>query len=539
MKSGLGYLVQKLLSYNTIAIDKNELEFQIESHPSYPSLHAITGVLDHFNVDNLALDIPKNEETLAQLPKAFLTQIETIKGKEFVVAVNKGLNYQLINSSKKDRLVTIKEFLKQFTGIIVGVEKTEFTDESKKTNQVYSQSLIGLSIIIVIGLVYMLKPTLQSVLFLTTSFLGLVISLAIKKQEQGEVTMLGDTFCSGESEKKDCNAVLESKGARVFNDYKLSDLSIVYFLGLISTTLMLSVANQSITITHIISFLAIPITFYSIYYQGVIIKKWCLLCLSIVGILWAQAGLFLIDTDVLNSLEILWTPAALVLSCFILTFTVYHQLSLKLNELNSLKKLKVDFYKFKRNFKLFETLLQKSKAYNTIDNQDFQGILIGNREAKLKITIITNPFCGHCKPVHALVEDIYKKYAKEVTIQIYFNINPKDKESKSTKVVTRLLELYKTKGLGFCMDAMHSVYENQDTKLWLEEFGSCNDTEYFSEILEQQYNWCIENSINFTPEILVNGKSYPKEYDRGDLLLFIEDLYENCCANITELQLTI
>ena len=34
-------------------------------------------------------------------------------------------------------------------------------------------------------------------------------------------------------------------------------------------------------------------------------------------------------------------------------------------------------------------------------------------------------------------------------------------------------------------------------------------------------------AINFTPEILINGKSFPKEYSRTDLIFFIEDLEEN------------
>jgi hypothetical protein len=33
---------------------------------------------------------------------------------------------------------------------------------------------------------------------------------------------------------------------------------------------------------------------------------------------------------------------------------------------------------------------------------------------------------------------------------------------------------------------------------------------------------------NFTPEILINGHSFPKEYDRADLVYFVEDLYESC-----------
>ena len=41
-------------------------------------------------------------------------------------------------------------------------------------------------------------------------------------------------------------------------------------------------------------------------------------------------------------------------------------------------------------------------------------------------------------------------------------------------------------------------------------------------------NFCLRNlqnnwDDNFTPEILINGKSFPKEYDRQDLLFFIEE----------------
>ena len=133
MKESLYYLVQQLLIHNSIALDKKELAFQIQSHPSYPNLHAITGVLDHFNIDNIALDIPKNEETLSQLPKTFLSQIETENGKEFAIVINKGLHYDIIISSEKKSKLTIPEFIKQFTGIIVAVEKTELTQE-KKTN---------------------------------------------------------------------------------------------------------------------------------------------------------------------------------------------------------------------------------------------------------------------------------------------------------------------------------------------------------------------------------------------------------------------
>ena len=539
MKNSLAFLTNELLKRNSISIDKKELQFQIESHPSYPSLHSITGVLDHFNIDNLALDIPKNEETLTQLPKVFLAQIEKTEDKEFVIAIKRGLNYQLINTSKNNETVTIKVFLEQFTGIIVAVEKTEFTDESKASTSIYNKILIVITSALVLNLFFFIKPPLFSLLFFAISILGLVLSIAIKKQEQGEETTLGNSFCSGETDKKDCNAVLASNGAKIIGDYKLSDISIIYFLGLSLSIFSLTVLQLHPSVTATISLLAVPITIYSIYYQAFVLKTWCTLCLSIVGVLWIQATISLFEVNMLNISSILWLPLTVATLCFLLVFSIYNILSPKFAELNALKKTKIKFFKFKRNFSLFDTLLQKSKPIKTVKNENFKGIVLGHREAKLQLAIVTNPFCSYCKPVHTLVEDIYKKYAEEIAIQIYFNVNPEFKNDKSTKVVTRLLELYHTKGLESCMTAMHSIYEGQDENTWLKTYEQCSDTIFYCDILEQQYTWCVENNIHFTPEILINGRSYPNEYDRSDLILFIEDLNENCCIEAEDLQLTI
>ena len=103
MKDTLINLVQKLLKKNQISFDKEELSFQIQSHPSYPSLHAITGVLDHFNIENVAADVPQNTETLLQLPNCFIAQINTEQGKDLVVIERKGLDYTIYTTENKKK----------------------------------------------------------------------------------------------------------------------------------------------------------------------------------------------------------------------------------------------------------------------------------------------------------------------------------------------------------------------------------------------------------------------------------------------------
>ena len=75
---------------------------------------------------------------------------------------------------------------------------------------------------------------------------------------------------------------------------------------------------------------------------------------------------------------------------------------------------------------------------------------------------------------------------------------------------------------------MKDIYKGMETNLWLKKWEKCNEKEVQIEILKRERNWCIENNINFTPELLINGQSFPKEYDRSDLVYFIEDLHEEC-----------
>ena len=539
MKDSLYYHVQQLLTYNTIALDQKELAFQIQSHPSYPSLHAVTGVLDHFNVDNIALDVPVNQETLVQLPKSFLAQVKTKQGEQFAVVVNKGLYYNVILSKKKKDKLTIAKFLNIFTGIVVAVEKTDVIDDKKNNSKLFDYALIGISSMLLLGLFYLAKPSIVSALFLFTSIIGIVISVAIKKQEQGVQTILGNAFCSGASDAKDCDAVLTSKGANIFNNYKLSDIGLIYFTGLTLAVFALILFNLNLAFPYAIGLIAFPITLYSIYYQAIIVKKWCLLCLSVVVVLWAQAVLVALNFNILTSFSWSLNSALLTGLGFLSALTIWNLLVPQLTELQELKQLKIDHFKFKRNFNLFNTLLEKSKTIDTTIS-DVSEIVFGNPSSNLEITLVTSPFCGHCKPVHTLVENILKKYSENVKILIRFNANVSNPDNNLVKITSRLIEIYNTEGATACLTAMHSIYNGQQSEHWLQEFGACQNTEDTFSILKKENDWCTTHNINFTPELLINGRSFPKEYNRSDLIYFIEDLNEKYTVeNIIEPQLTI
>ena len=531
MENALIYQVQLLLSYNKISFDKEELAFQIQSHPSYPSLHAITGVLEHFGIDNLALDIPPTQEVLDQLPKTFLAQVATDNGKDFAIVINRGQKAEVIMDSKTKSIVPTTVFLEKFTGIIVAVEKTAATPEIIKNSSIARKGLLSLLGVVLASLIFLSSPSVSEISYLLLAIVGTFISLAIVKQQLGLQTDIGNAFCSSTDTTKDCNTVLSSRGATIFNTFKLSDLSIIYFSGLTLSIVASIVLNYNLSHLLAVSLLATPIIIYSIYYQYAFAKAWCPLCLIIAGILGLQgiiSGFYFSEILSMSIKSLLISIGSFTTSIAIWSF-VYP----KIESLKNLKQIKIEYFKFKRNFELFKTVLNKSPKIDTKIPFTSE-IIFGNKKAPLSIVIITSPFCGHCKPVHTLIEDILKSKRDQVAITIRFSVSTKDKETDLYKITSRLTEIYHTSGKEDCMQAMHDIYDGMDLENWLSQWGVCEKSILYGEVLSAQNEWCLSHSINFTPEILINGKSFPKEYDRKDLTFFIEDLLEDCTSNYTE-----
>ncbi|AXT21022.1 hypothetical protein D1817_14430 [Flavobacteriaceae bacterium] len=530
MNNSLATQVELLLFNNAISCDKEELSFQIESHPSYPSLHSITGVLDHFNIDNIALDVPINQETLSQLPNCFLAQIKDESGMSFVIVNNNNEVYNLISGDKKKQNVSSSEFLEKFTGIIVAVEKTEGIELKKNNTSKVNTILISLSLMLLAGLFIKVSSSLSTAVYFLLSAIGVYISRAIIKQELGEQSLLGDAFCSQSTNTgNSCNSVLSSKGAQ-FGRYKLSDFSMVYFIGLVLSTLLLTLIESSLTIVFVFSLIAIPITVYSIYYQYAVVKQWCFLCLSVTAVLWIQAALILslnYNSIVLSNI----TLNALLVSSFsfLSVFTIWNILSPNIKLIKELKESKIKYFKFKRDYSLFEALLNKSTVVDTTITGASE-VVFGNPEAPLNITLITSPFCGHCKPVHTLIEQVLKKHSEKVQIHIRFSAHQAN--TPLINITSRLLELYHTESKAKCLEAMHDIYGGLTSEQWFNKWGETNNKAPYLNTLKLASEWCKDKNINFTPEILINGRSFPKEYERSELIYFIEDLYEN--ANLKQ-----
>lgn len=525
MEKELKQTIEIFLSTNNIAFNKEELNLQLLTHPYFPSINAITDLFDHFNIENVAAELPKEVAILSELPTTFLAHIKEDQREKIVLVVKKNDALKLIYDAKTAKHVSYQEFVGLWTGVIVAIEKSE-DDTIKNTN---NQSLLKSAVFSVSALLLLTTLILNPLSFLGYSYLvvaviGLYISVLLVQKELGLHSKSLDKFCEA-SENNSCDDVLNSKGALVLNAFKLSDVGMVYFSGIVLTIILSSISGIDVNYLLIHSLSALSLLFipYSIYYQWRVIKKWCPLCLVVVGILSLQAIILVTTFDlefVVYSNELLLT-----IFSFLSLSLIWAVLKPGYKKAQEFNVLQLEHYKFKRNSSLFITAL-KATDKKEMAIVGLNEIVMGNKNAALQIVLITNPKCFFCKEAHQVFHDILKNREDDIQLIIRFNINTSNPDNnQGLEISNQLLEIYTKQGEQETMQALDEIYSDMEAEVWLQKWKSTTFLNHVSD-LEKAKEWCVDNTVNFTPAVFVNGYLFPKEYNKKDISFFIDDLIE-------------
>jgi thiol-disulfide isomerase/thioredoxin len=254
-------------------------------------------------------------------------------------------------------------------------------------------------------------------------------------------------------------------------------------------------------------------------------KKWCPICLAIIGLIYLELFLLLPFYDVL-SFNIALNAIVLFSIALISSYlaTVFTKKTIKDNL--QLQSKIAEANRFKRNYSLFKMALLASDKTNYKTSAS-ANILLGNPVAKLKIIVVSSPFCGHCKEAHKIIEEVLERFADKVCFDIRFNFNIEKSDEKSMILHQKLVRIYFDEGQDSFVKALHNWFENKDeTKLISKETPSLSHLK-INELLYEQYTSNQENNIAFTPAIIINNYIFPKEYDRNDLIYFINNLEDD------------
>lgn len=513
--------LQSILSYlktEEIEIDFDEFQFQVESHPEYPSLLAFSDALFFFNVNNVATKIPFQQ--IDTLPDNYVAVLED--NLAFIQSTPKGF-------VKDEKPISKEELEKQWKEIILLVEGTENIEKNvnKKTGFL-NYSLLGITLFLTIALLVSTNTSWLTYWLICFSAIGLWLAIETIKQSLGIKSALSLRFCGG-LPNSNCDSVINSSKWNLFKIVSLSDISIIFFAAEILSLFVMPLLHANDFLLVLMKYglwFTFPISFLSIYYQWKVEKKWCPLCLSIIAILYVQ----LASTNFFyhyNSFPIVLSS---VLSLGIILFSttsVWVFLKPGFLKIKELKESELKNNRFKRNYNLFRLALKSQRQLVDFENRD--AIILGNPEASLKFYVVTSPFCGYCKEAHEVFHNILAKYSDQLCVCLRFNNNPSYSAEETDIVYRNLVRIYQEEGQQGFLKAMYDwfYYKDKDRDIWKKRYANKVDIIKIDKILQAQWDWVLKNDLNFTPCIIIGKYQYPIIYERKELEFFIIDLLED------------
>jgi len=491
--------IDQLISH--LHLNNPEFYFQFQSHPNYPSALAFSDTLNFLGIKNDAYNLEK--EYWEELPGEFIT----IYRNNFAF-IKKGKNGITVFSDKEEK-ISQGELLENSQNFILLFEKTK--ENSEKS--IFSFSYF---IYLLFGITFLYSVFLQNwqaLAYNLLSMLGFYISLEIFSKKFGKESVVLDNFCGSgnkNSAPENCTKIIDSDKINIL-ELKLSDFSLIYFSAILILGLFLPITAGVLKIVSACSVIAIV---YSLFIQIFKEKALCRICLLVIAILGGQIAISSLFFSTIFSVQtIILSAVAFLVLFFGLVF---------INDVTKQKekyrKSDIKNLRFKRNYDLFKRELSEG---NKIDFRNTNMFLLGNLDAKLHISLVSNPYCGFCKDAHKILEKLLEKYPEDISVQIRFNYNKENTEY--TELLSYFKNIYETKTVDEFLNTVKYWFETRNGEKIKEKFPSVSESQDLDSLIkisEENRNY----NLNFTPILLLNGYQFPDKYDREDIFYFIEDI---------------
>jgi len=360
--------------------------------------------------------------------------------------------------------------------------------------------------------------TWHQVLYNVFSFLGIFISLEVFNRKFGKESLVINNLCGASNintSKSGCTKIIDSDKINILG-LKLSDFSLIYFVSILILGLFFPSTEVVLKLSSLSSLIII---IYSLSVQIFIEKKFCKICLIIISLLIIQIFIsyfffkfnFDLKTFLLSSI------------CFIVTLFIIIHLNDLLKHKEEFKKSSLINLKFKRNYKIFKRELKENHIIFEFKSSLF---FLGNKDSNIKISLITNPYCGFCKEAHIMLEKTLNRYPN-ISAQIRFNYFPDNADHELTLLISAFKNIYDKNGEKDFLRAVEFWYIDRNIESFKKKYKSylnqSNNLLDITTMAEENKN----NDISFTPALVINQYQFPKSYNIEDMLYFIDELVED------------
>lgn len=497
--------VQRLLLSKKISLPGDYLAEKLMRHPDYPSALSVSEVLNDLGLDSVVVKIEKH--LLDQVPFPVLAHVKT-NGGEFV----------LIENLKK--LGKLRKSLEEiWDGILLGVEAPDGWTHQEKVPTLGNQSRVSAfnKYIVVTSAAFvfayaLLDFSLAFFMTMLVTSLGMILSWSSVCNELGISNKVSEQFCSSLTACRSSN----KKQIKRILGFSFSDLAMQWFLISFSTLVIMkiNVLTSLSSILFILSSLALFVIPISLYTQWRIKKEWCPLCLTITACVIGQFSILFVGS-LFNGLSLPKINELIFFAilCLGIVLAWHSYRSIRKKQLSESME-KNNAYKLYFNKEIFDRLLKESAP---IDVAPWESeTQLGNKDAALQITVVSNPFCEPCAEAHKKLDELLDRH--DIGLQVRFVLNAANSNDRRTIVVRQILQNVVTHQTNpiHCRQVLNTWYSNTNL-VQFENYYPTQEGVDVSSALTRHEEWSTYAGINRTPTILINGYRYPEPYRIQDL----------------------
>jgi uncharacterized membrane protein len=258
--------------------------------------------LTDWGVPNLATRISPDQLFDIPLPALAYLQVD---GGVFAPVRQIGTTIELLHTQRGWQKDSFNEFVQKWNGVMLLIEPQSTSGERDYTLNRQKEQLENLRIPFIIGalgicmglLVYQLMQQYNFATnwhyyaLLLTKTIGTTLgAMLVWYSIDSQNTFLQSVYKINNS--TNCNNILNSPAAKLTNWLSWGEVGLFYFGGgliyLITPFLDPSPTLGKGIILSILGVLALPYTFWSVWYQWRVAREWCVLCLTVQALIWVE-----------------------------------------------------------------------------------------------------------------------------------------------------------------------------------------------------------------------------------------------------------
>ncbi|WP_431214611.1 vitamin K epoxide reductase family protein [Puia sp. P3] len=276
-------IVAALLRELSVPVTDATIRDSLLSHPNYPSLLCVSESLEQWGLDTMALDIAPSG--LSQLPCPFLAHCPTVGDDPYWIVKSAGdEGLVCMDSRRRIRPVAFQDFCDVWDGKVLVMEKREVYGEAdyreRRRAERWGRVRIALGVLVLLlPMVAALRVYMREggdgryfSALLAGNIFGVVVGLLLQGYEYGWAGAGLKRWCSLNG-KMSCEAVLQSRGARIWKDVSWGDLGLVYFAGSLAYGWLVAYVGLSPAPLVVCNYLSVGYVIFSLFYQGLVVRK--------------------------------------------------------------------------------------------------------------------------------------------------------------------------------------------------------------------------------------------------------------------------